>query len=98
MQRRTEVVVRINANNRTHHLYVNNKSNYFVHYTVHLPDFTKARVRQSLRTKELATALQRRDELLRRLRDGDDGGGAADALLYPTILLGDVRASQFPYG
>lgn len=48
-----------------HHIW-NNNGTWWVHYTVHLPDYTARRVRQSLRTKDVAEARARRDELLRR--------------------------------
>jgi hypothetical protein len=35
-----------------------------LHYTEHLPDFTKRRVRRSLRTHDRELAIHRRDEWL----------------------------------
>ena len=79
MQSRTEVVVRIKASNERHHLF-NNNGTYWLHYTRHNADYTKERIRESLHTSDLPTALQRRDERLRGLlngEDGDDNGGGA---------------------
>jgi len=55
--------IRINPENLDHHLWSNNGT-WFIHFTVHKPDFTKQRVRQSLRTKSLAKARQLRDVVL----------------------------------
>jgi hypothetical protein len=57
--------VRIDPNNRAHHLYRNN-GHYWVHDTLHF-DFRKRRIRRSLNTRCLEVAIQRRDELLARL-------------------------------
>ena len=46
-----------------HHLWQNH-GNWWVHYTLHLPDFTAVRVRRNLRTKDLPTAQRLRDEIL----------------------------------
>ena len=48
-----------------HHIW-NNNGTWWVHYTIHLPDYTARRVRQSLRTRDVAEARRRRDELLSR--------------------------------
>ena len=45
------------------HLWENNGT-WWVHFTEHLPDFTKRRVRRSLGTKDPAEAIRRRDALL----------------------------------
>ena len=47
-----------------HHIW-NNNGTWWVHYTIHLPDYTARRVRRSLRTRDVAEARVRRDELLR---------------------------------
>ncbi|MFH0879111.1 MAG: hypothetical protein V2A34_05320 [Lentisphaerota bacterium] len=59
------LAVRINADNRKHHLW-NNNGTWFIHYTVYPDRLTKARVRRSLQTKHLKTALEQRDRLLAR--------------------------------
>jgi hypothetical protein len=59
----SKIVLRINAANPDHHLW-NNNGTWFVHYTVHPTPFTKERIRASLRTKDLAKARLRRDQLL----------------------------------
>ena len=55
--------IRISELNRLHHLW-NNNGTWWLHYTVHLADFTKRRVRRSLRTQDLELAIRRRDEWL----------------------------------
>ena len=57
--------IRIDPNNRAHHLYLNN-GHYWVHYTLHF-DFRKRRIRKSLTTRSLEVAIDRRDELFARL-------------------------------
>ncbi len=51
--------------NPDHHLW-NNRGTWWCHFTLHRPDYTAERVRVSLRTRDLAEARCRRDELLRR--------------------------------
>jgi hypothetical protein len=46
-----------------HHIW-NNNGTYWCHYTVHLPDYTKRRVRVSLQTRDPDEARRRRDLLL----------------------------------
>ena len=58
-----DLSVRINAANPDHHLW-NNHGTWWCHYTLHLPDFTKRRVRRNLGTRLLAEARQRRDQIL----------------------------------
>jgi hypothetical protein len=58
--------LRINAANPNHHLW-NNNGIWYVHYTVHPTPHTKSRVRESLKTKSLDEARQRRDNILSRL-------------------------------
>lgn len=55
--------IRVDGDNRLHHLW-NNNGTWWLHYTEHLPDFTKRRVRRSLRTHDLELAIQRRDAWL----------------------------------
>lgn len=57
--------LRIDEHNPLHHLW-NNNGTWWVHYTEHLPDFTKRRVRRSLGTRDREEALRRRDALLGR--------------------------------
>lgn len=54
--------LRIADANPDHHLW-NNNGTWWVHYTLHLPDYTKQRVRRSLGTRHARTARRRRDEL-----------------------------------
>lgn len=55
--------LRARYNNPNHHLYRNNGS-WWIHFTVHLPDYTKRRIRFSLKTRNLVEARARRDEIL----------------------------------
>ena len=57
------VSLRINQENLNHHLW-NNHGTWWLHYTLHLPDYTKRRVRKSLSTHNVEEARQRRDEIL----------------------------------
>jgi hypothetical protein len=74
----TRTVVRVNGSNPNSHLWDNNGT-WWVHYTLHLPDYTKRRVRQSLHTGDLEEARRRRNELFHRLGVGG-GDAAADVL------------------
>ena len=58
--------VRLNKRNLDHHIY-NNNGTWWIHYTVHLADYTKCRIRTSLKTRDNHAARQRRDETLNRL-------------------------------
>ena len=55
--------VRVNNKNQNHHLW-NNHGTWWLHYTLHLPDYTKRRVRKSLGTQNVGEARLRRDEIL----------------------------------
>jgi hypothetical protein len=46
-----------------HHLW-NNHGTWWLHCTIHLPDFTKWRLRRNLRTTDVQTARQLRDRIL----------------------------------
>jgi hypothetical protein len=61
------LAVRVDASNPNHHLFCNNGT-WWIHYTVHLPDFTARRVRRSLVTRSLSTARRRRDSQLAALQ------------------------------
>ena len=50
--------------NPDHHIW-NNNGTFWCHFTVHNPDYTKERVRVSLRTKDRNEARQRRDFIMR---------------------------------
>lgn len=58
--------VRIDPSNPRHHLWCNHGT-WWVHYTLETIDWRIRRVRRSLRTRELAVAVARRDELLSRV-------------------------------
>lgn len=60
---RPRLAVRVKRTNPDHHLW-DNHGTWWMHYTIHLPDFTKRRVRQSLATRCLVTARHRRDAVL----------------------------------
>jgi hypothetical protein len=66
--------IRIDPRNPNHHLY-NNHGNWWLHYTVHYADYTKRRIRVSLKTRDLPTARRQRDEIFARLiAEADEGG------------------------
>jgi hypothetical protein len=54
--------IRIEQANPDHHLW-NNNGTWWIHYTLHLPDYTKRRVRRSLGTRRSNIARRRRDEI-----------------------------------
>ena len=58
--------VRVNRKNPDHHLW-NNHGTWWLHYTMHMGDFTKRRVRKSLGTHCVDEARARRDEALANL-------------------------------
>jgi hypothetical protein len=58
--------IKIDSENPDHHLW-NNHGTWWIHYTVHQPDYTKRRVRVSLETRNLREARHRRDTLLNHL-------------------------------
>ena len=57
------LAVRVSSDNPDHHLW-NNNGTWWCHFTLHLPDYTKTRVRTSLGTSSLVDARQLRDALL----------------------------------
>lgn len=57
------LVLRRSPANPNHHLW-NNHGTWFVHYVVHYANGTRERFRDSLETKSLAEARQRRDRFL----------------------------------
>jgi len=57
------LAIRTSGYNINHHLW-NNNGTWWCHYTLHLPDFTKRRVRASLETHSPQQARARRDVLL----------------------------------
>jgi hypothetical protein len=63
------LAVRVRQDNPNHHLWDNNGT-WFIHYTVHQPDFTKSRVRESLGIKCLPAARYLRNQILRSLIGG----------------------------
>jgi len=55
--------LRVDPGNPNHHLW-NNHGTWWLHYTLHLPNYTKRRIRRSLQTQDLTEARCRRDEHL----------------------------------
>ena len=55
--------IRLNSDNPNHHLW-NNHGTWWLHYTLHLPDHTKKRIRKSLHTQNLNEAQRLRDKFL----------------------------------
>lgn len=58
--------IRIVSDNPDHHLW-NNNGTWWLHYTLHLPDFTKQRVRRSLSTRKADEARRKRDQIFASL-------------------------------
>ena len=58
----TKIAIRIGSN-PNHHLW-NNNGTWWLHYTEHLPNYTKRRVRVSLHTHNVRAARAIRDVLL----------------------------------
>jgi hypothetical protein len=58
----SKITIRIGSN-PNHHLW-NNNGTWWLHYTEHLPDYTKRRVRVSLHTHNVRAARAIRDVLL----------------------------------
>lgn len=54
------LALRTNPRNLNHHLY-NNNGTWWIHFHLHRPDYTKARIRESLGTKCLTRARELRD-------------------------------------
>ncbi|HTI98317.1 MAG TPA: hypothetical protein VL527_05380, partial [Dongiaceae bacterium] len=52
------------AGNANHHLW-NNHGTFWCHFTLHLPDYTKQRLRLALGTRDFSEAQEMRDALLR---------------------------------
>ena len=57
------LAVRVNRKNADHHLW-NNHGTWWCHLTLHLPDYTKRRLRLSLETQDLGAARRLRNALL----------------------------------
>ena len=58
--------LRVDPANANHHLW-NNHGTWWLHYTLHLPDYTKRRIRKSLSTRSLEAARAKRDTFLTAL-------------------------------
>jgi CheY-like chemotaxis protein len=82
----TEPALRINPENRLHHLW-NNHGTWWCHYTVHHADFTKQRVRISLETDQAEEAIARRDCLLRRINNSAKVSAVNSILLLEDSLV-----------
>jgi hypothetical protein len=63
---KTDLLARFQHANPNHHLW-NNNGTWWLHCTVHRPDYTKERLRESLETGDLAEARRRRDARLLEL-------------------------------
>jgi hypothetical protein len=66
----TVLAIRRDDTNPNHHLW-NNHGIWWCHFTVHLGDFTKRRVRVTLETRDVEEARRRRDALLRQAALGE---------------------------
>jgi hypothetical protein len=58
-----ELSRRQKSRDTNHHLW-NNNGTWWLHCTIHLSDFTKWRLRRNLRTSDVRTARQLRDQIL----------------------------------
>jgi hypothetical protein len=54
-----------------HHLWLNGRL-WWIAFTIHRPDWTKHRIRLSLKTDELGVARRRRDRILAAFRERSD--------------------------
>ena len=70
MNQQSKLSVRRRAGNANHHLW-NNHGTWWCHFTLHLPDFTKRRVRRSAGTACAEEAREIRDFLLAVLPGGE---------------------------
>ena len=61
-----ELALRIDDSNLNHHLW-NNNGTWWIHYTIYPTPVTVERIRNSLKTKSLREARNRRDEILNEL-------------------------------
>ena len=79
--------IRVSADNPNHNLWLNNGT-WSVAYTVHLPNRSRKRIRQSLGTKKIALARQRRDALFARYqaKDGRISAKAEEPTVSPFDL------------
>ncbi len=62
------LAIRRSGSNPDHHLW-NNNGTWWVHFTVHQSDYTKLRVRQSTKTRDVLEARRIRDSLLSPARN-----------------------------
>ncbi len=65
MNQEAKLSVRCRPGNANHHLW-NNNGTFWCHLTLHLPDFTKERLRLSLGTVDVRHARRLRDSLFAR--------------------------------
>jgi hypothetical protein len=70
-----QLSLRFPRNNPNHHLW-NNHGTWWCHFTEHLPDFTKRRVRINLGTGDLHAAREKRDKLLLDVNRRTEGSPA----------------------
>ena len=63
MSNNAVLAIRTNQN-PFHHLW-NNNGTWWCHYTLHLPDYTKRRIRRNLHTRDSRVARDLRDSILR---------------------------------
>lgn len=59
----TEISLRQKARDANHHLW-NNNGTWWLHCIIHMPDFTKWRLRRNLRTSDVQTARLLRDRIV----------------------------------
>lgn len=66
IKQKISLAVRVDDNNPRHHLW-NNNGTCWCHFTVHLSDYQKKRIRLSLQTSKVKEAIRKRDQLFTRL-------------------------------
>lgn len=77
MNEQPKLSVRCHPGNENHHIWDNNGT-FWCHLTVHLPDFTKQRLRLSLETDDIQHARRLRDALFALLGWSRCRGGSAN--------------------
>ncbi len=70
MKKIPQLSVRSRPGNPDHHLW-NNNGTFWCHYTIHLHDLSKCRIRLSLCTHRVEEARELRDRLLSSFRESD---------------------------
>ena len=70
-----------------------NGSNWWIAYTIHLPEYQKRRIRVSLQTNDLTLARRRRDNILARFSTKP---AKKTKTVHTTLLVSFFRITRFP--